>query len=261
LLHAFVSASNGIARQLTLPLPTEGDAGEVTAALLAALSSHWQLMQTDGDLIRWPSCDTSWIEPALHAQRFQLDSICAYLKEPQPLTWDHLPSSMRIRGAGPEDEEALAALYREELRFHTTCVPFARVSLRAIQAFGEKLARLWEGGDLESGAPLVLVVEQDGEVIAMAQSALLEMKPDMEPGFTPQGNYAVIDNLCVREDARGKGVGTALAGAVFAACASFDLSGYLLFYNPANGLAARFWPKIGFGPLWTTYQRRNTFEQ
>lgn len=258
LLHAFLSADNGIARQLTLPPPTESDADEVAAALLSALSSGWKDLQTDGDLLRWPSCDTSWIEPALLAHRFQLDSVCASLKEPQPLSWDQLPSSMRIRGAGPEDEEALMALFREELRFHTTCVPFARMSQHAIVAFGEKLARLWDEGNLESGAPLVLVVEQHGEVIALAEATLLSITPDMEPGFTPPGSYGVIENLCVREEVRGKGIGTALVGAVFAALAYFDLSGYLLWYNPGNALAAHFWPKMGFEPLWTTYQRRNT---
>ncbi len=105
------------------------------------------------------------------------------------------------------------------------------------------------------GAPLVLVAEQQGQVVGMAENTLLDVSADEEPGFTPPGRYACIDNVCVREQVRGQGIGRLLVQAVFEAFAPLQLAGYVLWYNPGNPLAAFFWPHLGFVPLWTTYQR------
>ena len=103
----------------------------------------------------------------------------------------------------------------------------------------------------------MLVVEQGREIVAMAENTLLEVSRDDEPGFTPPGRYACIDNVSVREELRGQGIGHLLVQAIFAAFAvtSLSLDGYLLWYNPDNPQAGRFWPHLGFVPLWTTYQR------
>ena len=254
LLHAFLTPRNGVPRSLTLPAPTDEDATVVVAALLSALTLFWQEKQTRSDLIRWPSNDR-WLEPTLLAEAFLLDSICASTQSPSVPSVPPLPPSLRIRSAQPEDEAALLALFREELAFHQARIPFARVSPPALQAFQEKLVHLWEGKSLEDGAPLVLVVERQGKIIAMAENTLLDVSPDDEPGFTPPGRYGCIDNMSVREEERGRGIGRLLAHAVFSAFEHVHLDGYMLWYNPGNFLANRFWPHLGFAPLWTTYQR------
>jgi GNAT superfamily N-acetyltransferase len=255
LLHAFLTPRNGIARLLTLPDPADEDASFVAAALLAALTSYWQEKHTSGDLIRWPSYDDRWLESALVREDFLLDSVCAYTQTPPALSGRALAPSLRIRSALPDDKEALVELFREELALHQECIPFARTSPLALDAFQKKLARLWEGADLEEGAPLVLVVERQGQIVAMAENTLVHVSPDDEPGFTPLGRYGCIDNMSVREEERGMGIGRLLAQAVFAAFAQFQLDGYILWYNPGNILADQFWPRLGFQPLWTTYQR------
>jgi GNAT superfamily N-acetyltransferase len=257
LLHAFLTPRNGVPRFLTLPSPTDEDASAVTTALLTALTSFWHEKQTSGDLVRWPSYDR-WLEAALVGEGFLLDSVCAYTQKP-PAPFDRsLPPSLRIRSARPEDEEALVALFREELALHQACVPFARVSPLALQAFQKKLARLWKGADLEDGGLLVLVVERQGQIVAMAENTLLDVSLEDEPGFTPPGRYGCIDNMIVREEDRGTGIGRLLTQAIFAVFAHHQLDGYVLWYNPGNLLADRFWPRLGFQPLWTTYQRLYT---
>jgi GNAT superfamily N-acetyltransferase len=227
----------------------------VLAALLAALTASWQNRQTTGSLVRWPSADR-WIASALVKEGFLLDSYCAYTPTPPAPSARSLPSDLRIRSARPEDERALIALFREELAFHQACIPFARLSPRALEAFQEKLARLWKGEPLKDGAPLVLVVErQSGQILAMAENTLLCVSAHDEPGFTPPGLYGCIDNMIVSEEERGMGIGRLLADAVFAAFAPLQLGGYLLWYNPGNVPASHFWPRLGFEPLWTTYQR------
>jgi GNAT superfamily N-acetyltransferase len=257
ILRAFLSARNGVARNLVLPNPKDADAPVVAAALLAALSASWKGSSTTGDLVRWPSADP-WPEPILVEQGFRLDSVCA-TRSLQPLKEAAYASSPPFvtRHARPEDEEDLVRLLEEELRYHERYTPFVRSSPAVLAAFRRKLARLWAGATLAEGAPLMLVVEQGRQIVAMAENTLLVLGSDDEPGFTPPGRYGCIDNVSVREELRGQGIGRRLAQAIFDAFAAIGLplDGYVLWYNPDNPQAGRFWPRLGFVPLWTTYQR------
>jgi GNAT superfamily N-acetyltransferase len=257
-LQAFLTRRNGIARHLTLPNPQEQDAEAVAAALLGALSQCWRERRTTGDLIRWPSHDP-WIARILLAHGFLLDSVCAlHPTGPPGFPVSPIPSAIQIRFARPTDEAVLLSLFEEELCFHEACVPFARNSPGARRGFQGKLAQLWRGETLEQGAPLVLVVEQQSRVVAMAECTLLNVTADDEPGFTPAGRYGCIDHVCVREQVRGQGIGRVLVQAIFDAFASHPPDGYVLWYNPDNPLAEAFWPRLGFVPLWATYQRIQT---
>lgn len=260
ILRAFLSARNGVAQHLALPDPADEDAHAVAAALLTALSECWRGSGTTGDLVRWPSADL-WLESRLLEQGFRLDSVCATRSLRPEDSAVRAPSSpFTTREALPEDEEVLVELLEEELRYHERYTPFVRSSPAVLDAFRGKLARLWAGASLREGAPLMLVVEQAGEIVAMAENTLLVLGPDDEPGFTPPGRYGCIDNVSVREERRGQNIGRLLVQAVFDAFAAIGLSldGYILWYNPDNPQAGRFWPHMGFVPLWTTYQRLHT---
>ncbi len=254
-LHAFLSPRNGITHALALPDPSEPEARGVAAALLDALSGYWHAQGTTGDLIRWPAADR-WTLPLLFAQGFRLDSVCA-LRALSPLTGAQVPPDLLIRPARADEEGTLVALFEEELRAHEPYTPFIHSTPTALAAFRDKLARTFAGRRLQDGAPLLLVAARDGQIVAMIQATLVEIASDEEPGFTPPGRYGCIDNLSVREGWRGQGIGRALVQAVFDtfAATGLPLCGWLLWYNPDNPLANAFWPRLGFVPLWTTYQR------
>ena len=258
ILRAFLSARNGVTPLLVLPDPAEEDAADVAAALLTALMEAWQHLVTTGDLVRWPSADAAWLAPVLLAQGFRLDSVCAQRSlAPLSKATSRSASEVSIRAAQPTDEESLVALFEEELRYHERYTPFVRSSPAVLAAFRHKLARRWQGVSLHEGAPLILVAEQAGQMVAMAENTLLTVGPEDEPGFTPPGRYGCIDNVSVREEVRGQGLGRRLVQAVFDtfAATGWPLDGYLLWYNPDNPQAGRFWPHLGFQPMWTTFQR------
>jgi GNAT superfamily N-acetyltransferase len=256
ILLAFLTARNGVAQRLTLPAPAEHDAPAVADALLHALNDYWQRHATTGDLIHWPSCDP-WLEPIIKKHGFLLDSVCAFHPLLSTISPFIAASSFITRPARPTDEATLLELFREELQAHEPYTPFVHLSPGVLQAFQTKLERLWRGTSLEEGAPLILVVEFDGEVVAMGDCSLLEIQPDSEPGYTPPGRYGCIDNISVRAAMRGQGVGSLLVQAVYAAFAAIrlELDGYVLWYNPDNLPARSFWSRLGYEPLWTTYQR------
>ncbi|GHO46957.1 GNAT family N-acetyltransferase [Ktedonospora formicarum] len=257
LLHAFLTSRNGITQALVLSDPQDDDAHDVAEMGLLALATFWHVQRTTGELIRWPSHDR-WLEPLLLLHGFALDSVCALRREPLPSA-SHPPSSFTVRHARPEDEEALVALFEEELTFHEHYTPFVRKSPRVLRAFRAKLACIWEGRSLVEGAPAVLVADAAGAVIGMAENTLVEIGNTDEPGFTPSGHYGCLDNVCVTASSRGQGVGRHLVQASFDMWTEMrrllTLDGYLLWYNPDNPSAAHFWSRCGFEPLWTTYQR------
>lgn len=174
-----------------------------------------------------------------------------FVSRPEPGPFLH------IRSARPDDEERLVELFQRELLFHERYTPFVRSSPQVLDAFRRKLAHLWKDGALKNGAPLVLVVEREGAIVAMAENTLITVGPDDEPGFTPQGQYWCIDNVSVHEDLQGQGIGRLLVQAIEDMVTSLylDLNGYVLWFNPDNPRAERFWSRFGFQPLWTTYQR------
>lgn len=257
LLRAFLPERAGVTRYLALSDPQEGDASQALGALLTAFSVWWQAQGTTGEVIRWPAAN-QWLVARLAAHGFSLDSVCAMRAPTQPDAPAPLPAApCGIRPARSVDEASLVALFAEELSYHERYTPFVRCNATVLEAFRRKLGRLWAGESLEAGAPLILVAERAGEVIGMAETTLLDIGPDDEPGFTPPGRYGCIDNVSMQEAWRGQGIGTLLVQAVYDAFAAllFALEGWLLWYNPDNPQAAHFWPRLGFVPLWITYQR------
>jgi GNAT superfamily N-acetyltransferase len=259
ILLSFLTRRNGVAPLLTLPNPADEDAREVVDALFAKLDTFWRAAGTTGDLVRWPSGDT-WLVESLAQRRFALDSICAWRPlQPAFIARRALAGGQRIRLARPEDEKELVALFDEELRFHEQYTAFVHASPNVLQAFQRKLARAWRQEGARLGEPFVLVVEQEGRVIGMAENSLIEVTADEEPGYTPVGHYCCIDNMSVRRDVRGQGLGHALLQGIAEIIRPLQhaLNGYVLWYNPDNPTAARFWTRQGFQALWITYQRLN----
>lgn len=263
ILRAFVSSNNGIAPQLIVPDPQDADTREVVEALMEALSDFWTHQNTDADLVRWPSLET-WLPPLVAEHGFQLDSICAFRSlDPFFAEAPSAPAGLHFRMAQMTDEAALVRLFHEELLFHEHSTPFVRSSPAVLQAFRHKLEQLWQGKRFEEGAPLIVVAGQGNNLLAMAESTLVTLGEEGEPGFTPPGRYWCIDNVSVREEFHHQGIGRVLVQTIesLRLTLDLDLRGYLLWYNPDNTTAERFWQRLGFTPLWTTYQRRKVWEE
>jgi GNAT superfamily N-acetyltransferase len=254
---AFFTARNGAVDGLALPDPADADALAVADALLLALMRQWHDVQTLGDMFRWPCCDL-WLEDLLQERGFILDSDLATRAATrlQPSTHTVSPH-LYARMARPADEEALVELFTEELLFHEPYTPFVRMSPGAEHAFRARLALLWAGKSPEEDAPIVVVVERDGALVAMSENGLSLVEDDESPSFVPRGRYGYLNNVSVSRDFRGEGVGRLLVQATFDAFAAKSVEGYYLWYNPANPLSGPFWQHMGFQPLWRTYQHRH----
>lgn len=263
ILRAFLASCNGVARHLILPDPQEADARAVVGALLEALTDFWQHQDTDADLLRWPAQESGLL-PLIAEHGFQLDSVCAFRAlDPFFTEAPGAPAGFHFRMAQPSDEAALLRLFHEELLFHERSTLFVRSSPAVLQAFQHRLERLWEGESFEDGAPLIIVAQRGDDLVAMAENTLLTVSEEEEPGFTPPGRYWCIDNVSVLEPFHRQGIGRVLVQTIESIrfTLDLDLRGYLLWYNPDNTAAEQFWTRLGFLPLWTTYQRRHVWEE
>ncbi|MFN8483436.1 MAG: GNAT family N-acetyltransferase [Anaerolineae bacterium] len=247
----FLPARVGLAYHLALPPPAAPDCALVAGALLDALDGRWAALGTDGEVISWPSRD-GWLAPLLTARGFLPESFLAF----RPVTPLSSPkvADIRARRAQPADEDRLVALYLEEIGFHVerATFPWRVEGLEA--GFRVALAQAWAFASVEDHAPLLVVVERDGEVVGMAETYIEQVKRGA--GYLRPGRYGYLNNVAVREDCRGQGVGRALAEAALAELGALGVDGFYLYYMAANPLAQGFWPRLGFEALVTRYQRR-----
>ncbi|GCF11540.1 GNAT family N-acetyltransferase [Dictyobacter arantiisoli] len=256
-LRAFFTARNGLVEELALPDPADVDALTVASSLLVALTRQWNKQQTLGNIFRWPCCD-QWLDTLLQRNSYMLDSDFAY-HSAQPLRPTTRPPSPHVssRLARFADEPALVALFTEELLFHEPYTPFVRMSSNAEFAFRQRLANAWERKNLEAGGPVVVVVEYNGEVVAMSENELSIIEAKDDPALLPAGRYGYLNNVSVHQKQRGQGIGRALVQATFDVFSLLMVDGFYLWFNPDNPLANSFWPHMEFHSLWRTYQQRH----
>lgn len=243
-LRSYFMGRNGVAHWLTLPPPDAPDAPAVLAALLDALDHQWGVLDTEADILAWPSRDL-WFGPTLETRGFIPDAVFAF----RPLGPLSAPAAAPFvtRPATRADEAAVLRLYLEEIDFHVQHAPFPWQPDALEAEFRARLSRIWVEESVEDHAPLVMVVERDGEVVGMTESYVEK---------TPAGRYGYLNNVAVRADQRGQGVGRALTAATLDALDAHDVQGYSLYYMLANPIASHVWPRLGFEPLTTRYQRR-----
>jgi GNAT superfamily N-acetyltransferase len=255
-LLAYFRSSNGTCERLVLPAPDEDDASAVLAALIAALTARWQQQHTLADMITWPSTD-AWVAPLLKAHGFEAAHVLNHRPVGPLATSTQLAATdLKVRQAQPSDEDDLVALNRANVAHDASYSPFITVVPTLEPALRAQLGRLWAGGSVEDGVPLVLVVEHEGTLVGMAQTYL-----EMEPGFggsgsLPRGRYTYLHEVIVYPEWRGKGVGRLLVQGVMGAYAALDVTGYTLYFSPFNPLSSTFWPHLGFSPVLTTYMRQ-----
>jgi GNAT superfamily N-acetyltransferase len=216
--------------------------------------------------VNWPSRDVAGIGP-LH--RHGLTPLAVIAARPTAVHRQDVPVAgprhapadgtgrpgrgdqpgIRIRRAGAGDLDAVASLALEEIRFDA-------LFGAAIERPGaQDTERRYVAGLMAGPVPWTWLAEADGAAVGVLVAERPENAGWIAPvtGLSPA---AYLTQLFVMPDARGGGVGAALAREFHREAAAAGVRITLLHYAQANPLSVPFWTHQGYRPLWTSWEAR-----
>ena len=260
-----VSPSGAVAGHLRTML-VEIPAGDEVLSFAAPRTVHWQeLVVADPEALNalrlaaavpdaaegvlWPAVDSgaSFVAVGLAA------AFVFALRPPEPLEGG---AAVAVRRARHGDTETLVALHQAEVGFHEPYTPYIRRVPELEPAYRARLDRVWADGDPAAGSSVIHVAEADGQVVAMCESMLQIAPTTGAASRLPPGRYGYLNSVSVAAAHRGSGVGRSVVAAALSDLAAYGVDGYTLWFATGNPLARRVWPRLGFRPLWTQYERR-----
>jgi GNAT superfamily N-acetyltransferase len=202
-------------------------------------------------MVRWPSRDVNGVRVLLEHGMRALTVIAA---RPADRAIDGMTvragsAGLSIRAAGQGDLDVLERLGMEMMRYDAH---FGSVTVRADTARGlrESAART-----LAAAQPWTWLAERDGEAVGMVQAEPPEAAGWVAPLVRAQP-VAYLGEMSVLPGARGAGVGTALVEHLHRELDAVGAAVTLLHHAQLNPLSAPFWNRMGYRPLWTSWELR-----
>jgi len=239
---------------LTLRL-REPDARAATDDLLTQWRGHLAGLpeaaaEDTAAVVNWPARDVTGVL-ALSRHGLQPMTVIAARPAGRPITADRADAApgLVIRPAGTDDLDAVAEMEMGVIRYDAhfgAAIPrpateaLVRADTRA--ALGRLPAWIWlaEIGRRPVG---LTVVEAPHDAAWIA-------------GMTRPGATAYLQTMFVRPDERGGGIGAALVRHVHDQLDARGIDVTLLHYAQLNPLSAPFWHRMGYRPLWSTWEAR-----
>jgi GNAT superfamily N-acetyltransferase len=199
----------------------------------------------------WPSLDITGIEGLL---RHGLQPVTVIAARTRPGGNGPPPPPRRvfgvtIRDAGPGDEDAVLDL---ELRLIRYDMHFGGPVWRPGTP---RLVREEIRASLARPQAWTWLAERNGRAVG-----LLVTQPPQEAGWvagmTSRSPAAYLQTMFVDAQERGTGIGAALVRNLHARLDSAGVAVTLLHHSQVNPLSAPFWYRMGYRPLWTSWEAR-----
>jgi len=199
----------------------------------------------------WPSSDITGIQALLSHGLQPLTVIAARSRPhgPERSNAQRGAFGTTIRLAGPADEEQVLDL---ELRLIRYDMHFGGPVWRPATA---KLVRDEIRGSLAGRTTWTWLAERAGRAVG-----LLVAQPPEEAGWiagmTSPSPAAYLQTMFVDSRERGTGIGAALVRHLHAQLDTAGVAVTLLHHSQVNPLSAPFWYRMGYRPLWTSWEAR-----
>src|ERR1700722_6067316 len=199
----------------------------------------------------WPSLDITGIR-ALLRHGLQPLTVIAVRTRPKVLAAQpppRRPYGMALRPAGPADEEQVLEL---ELRLIRYDMHFGGPVWRGATS---RLVRDEVRVSLARADPWTWLAEHNGRAVG-----LLVAQPPQDAGWiagmTSKAPAAYLQTMFVDGQERGTGIGAALVRNLHARLDAMGAAVTLLHHSQVNPLSAPFWYRMGYRPLWTSWESR-----
>jgi GNAT superfamily N-acetyltransferase len=233
-------------------------AGQDVAAPADALLAHWRDHlaavgaargpDTSASVV-WPSQDITGIRALLRHGLQPVTVIAARVRPNGPPLPPRGAFGVTIRAAGPGDEEQVLDL---ELRLIRYDMNFGGPVWRPATA---RLVREEIRVSLARPATWTWLAERGGHAVA-----LLVAQPPQDAGWiagmTSLAPAAYLQTMFVDQMERGTGIGAALVRHLHAHLDGTGVAVTLLHHSQVNPLSAPFWYRMGYRPLWTSWEAR-----
>jgi GNAT superfamily N-acetyltransferase len=197
----------------------------------------------------WPSMDVTGLQALLRHGLQPITVIAARTRPHGPTPPPRSAHGVTIRQAGPADEAAVTDL---ELRLIRYDGYFGGPVWRPATA---RLVREEIRGSLARPGPWTWLAERGGRPVG-----LIVVLPPAEAGWiagmTSRSPAAYLQTMFVDAAERGTGIGSALVRQLHARLDDMGAEVTLLHHSQVNPLSAPFWYRMGYRPLWTSWEAR-----
>jgi GNAT superfamily N-acetyltransferase len=197
----------------------------------------------------WPSLDITGIQALLKHGLQPVTVIAARTRPDGPPPPPRGAYGVTIRPAAPGDEEPVLDL---ELRLIRYDMHFGGPVWRPATA---TLVRGEVRDSLARPDPWTWLAERNGRAVG-----LLVAQPPRDAGWiagmTSRTPAAYLQTMFVDGQERGTGIGAALVRNLHARLDGMGVAVTLLHHSQVNPLSAPFWYRMGYRPLWTSWEAR-----
>ncbi|MBO0804707.1 MAG: GNAT family N-acetyltransferase [Nocardiopsaceae bacterium] len=202
-----------------------------------------------GASVVWPSRDVTGVRALLGHGLQPLTVIAARSRPEGPQPSPRQAFGVTIRSAGPEDEEAVLGLELQLVKFDAQFGgPVWRTATPA-------LVRADIRDCLRRRANWTWLAERHGRAVG-----LLVLQPPSESGWiaglTGCAPAAYLQTMFVDSRERGTGIGSAMVRNLHARLDADGIAVTLLHHSQVNPLSGPFWNRMGYRPLWTSWEAR-----
>lgn len=199
--------------------------------------------------VNWPARDVDGILPLLSHGMQPMAVIAARGGGPIRPNSPAPSDGLVIREAGPDDLAAVTEMemgvIRYDAQFGTAIIrPATDVLVRADATTALAKSPSWTWLAERRGRPVGLLVIQPP-----AEAAWIAVMTSGAPA-------AYLQTLFVPQEERGTGVGARLVSRAHEALDAAGISVTILHYSQVNPLSGPFWNRMGYRPLWTTWEAR-----
>lgn len=202
----------------------------------------------------WPSLDIGGVAALLAHGLQPLTVIAARTRPKGPPPAPRRAYGVTIREAGPADEEQVLDLELRLIRYdmHFGGPVWRQATTRLVR---EEVHGSLERSALDHGATWTWLAERNGRAVG-----LLVAQPPQDAGWiagmTSGSPAAYLQTMFVEGQERGTGIGAALVRNLHARLDGMGVAVTLLHHSQVNPLSAPFWYRMGYRPLWTSWEAR-----